>query len=60
MISEDGQKALRDLGNFIPVRPGMAAPKGAPTVQQLNDKGLPMSWGYINRNTNGCRTGSQR
>ena len=51
VISEDGQKALRDLGNFIPVRPGMAAPQGAPTVQRLNDKGLPMSWGYINGNT---------
>jgi iron(III) transport system substrate-binding protein len=51
VISKEGQEALRTLGSFIPVRPGMTPPAGAPTVQQLNDNGLPMDWGYVGRNT---------
>lgn len=51
VISEEGQAALVKFGNFIPVRAGMAGPEGAPTVQQISDRGLPMDWGYITRNT---------
>lgn len=51
VLSKEGQATLRKVGYFIPVRSGMAPPKGAPTVKELDDDGLQVDWNYINRNT---------
>lgn len=50
-ISEKGQEALRKLGSFVPVVPGMAPPKGAPSLKELTAAGLETDWGFIRRNT---------
>lgn len=55
MLSTNGQKILREVGTFVPVRPTLAPPEGVPSLEQLLKSGLPTDWAYIRRNTKWLR-----
>jgi len=42
VLSKEGQETLVELGNFIPVRPDVAPPAGAPALDKINK--LPTDW----------------
>ena len=42
VLSQEGQATLVELGSFIPVRPDVAPPEGAPALDKI-DK-LPTDW----------------
>lgn len=42
VLSKEGQEILVKLGNFIPVRPDVAPPAGAPALDKI--KKLPSNW----------------
>ena len=48
IISKKGQETMVRLGNFIPVRPDVASPKGAPAYGDI--KGLPTDWKALSQN----------
>jgi iron(III) transport system substrate-binding protein len=50
-LSEEGQRALVELGNFISVRPEVAPPPGAPTLEELLAQAMPIDWNWIRYNT---------
>lgn len=54
-VSRKGQETLRELGNFIPVIPGMEPPQGAPTLETLLENSMPIDWAYIRNNTEWLR-----
>ncbi len=48
ILSQEGQKTLVKQGNFIPVRPDVAPPAGAPALDQI--KKLPTDWVAVREN----------
>ncbi len=50
VLSAEGQKALVEMGSFIPVRPDVASPAGAPSLSQLVKNEMPVDYNYIRRN----------
>lgn len=54
-LSEEGQKILREVGKFVPVRPDLDSPKGVPSLKKLMSDALPTDWDYIRRKTKWLR-----
>jgi len=54
-VSEEGQTALRELGSFIPVRPEMESPAGAPSLSEVADTAMETDWAFIRANTDWLR-----
>jgi iron(III) transport system substrate-binding protein len=48
VLSKDGQETLVELGSFIPVRPDVDPPEGAPSLDQINK--LPTDWKAVQEN----------
>jgi iron(III) transport system substrate-binding protein len=48
ILSKDGQETMVELGNFIPVRPDVDPPEGAPSLGQINK--LPTDWKAVQEN----------
>lgn len=48
ILSKEGQETLVKLGNFIPVRPDVAPPAGAPALDEINK--LPTDWKAVQEN----------
>ena len=45
VISKEGQQTLVELGSFIPVRPDVTPPPGAPAFDKI--KALPTDWKMV-------------
>jgi len=50
-VSDKGQETLRQLGNFIPVRPNLASPANTPSLSDLMSTAMAIDWEYIRQNT---------
>ena len=48
-LSQDGQKTLVELGNFIPVRADVDPPADTPGMAEI--KGIPVDWVSVKENT---------
>lgn len=50
VLSVEGQKALVEMGSFIPVRPDVASPASTPSLTELLKNAMPVDYKYIRRN----------
>jgi len=51
ILSQKGQEAMVKLGSFIPIRPDVAPPAGAPTAQEVSKHAMKVDWKYIEEKT---------
>jgi iron(III) transport system substrate-binding protein len=47
ILSNEGQRAVVEIGNLYPVNPLFAPPKGAPPFKSIAKKALPINWEKI-------------
>lgn len=47
ILSQKGQESLVKMGLFIPVRPDVAPPAGAPTAKEAAKRSMQVDWKYI-------------
>jgi len=50
ILSNEGQRAIVEIGNLYPVNPSFAPPKGAPPFKSVAKKALPINWEKIKGN----------
>ncbi len=50
ILSNEGQRALVQIGNLYAVNPLFAPPKGAPPFKSIAKKAFPINWDNIKRN----------